>query len=406
MSELLDWVERAQAARAKGDDKLAAIAWAMVSSLDPASADARHNLGNALAGLGRLVEAAQSFLDAIELEPGRADSRISLGSVLLDLGQTQDALAILDEALSLEPHAIPGLWNKSLALLRRGDYQQGLRLFENRLLRPQSQLPPVEAPLWDGKPLKGRLCVWAEQGVGDVLHFARYLALVVDKTDKTILLVHPELVRLTAFNFPQIEVRPIGHAVEADRQIALMSLAGLFGVYGPTPPYIAADPDLAAFWKLRLGDGSLKAGIAWQGNPLHPADARRSFKIEDMAPVLDINGVRFVSLQVGAEEEPPAKVENFTHRLTDFAETAAVVANLDLVIAPDTALAHLAGAMNKPCWVGLRKGGDWRWGDTGGSTPWYPSLKLFRQEQLNGWQAPMANMALALRALLAMNAVP
>lgn len=406
MSELQDWVERAQTARAKGDDKLAAISWAMVSTLDPASADARHNLGNALAGLGRLLEAAQNFLDAIDMDPKRADSRISLASVLLDLGQTQDAHAILDEALAIEPHSILGNWNKSLALLRSGDHKQGLRLFENRLLRPQSQQPPLDAPLWNGKPFDGSLCVWAEQGIGDVLHFARYLLLAKAKAKKTILLVHHELESLLAKNFPDVEVRRFGQAVKADRQIALMSLAGLFGPYGPTPPYIAADSDLAGFWRLRLNDGPMKVGIAWQGNKKHPADARRSYGLQALAPVLDIDDVRFVSLQVGADEEPPAKVENFTHRLIDFSETAAVLANLDLVITPDTALAHLAGAMNKPCWVGLRKGGDWRWGDEGATTPWYPSMKLFRQEQINNWQAPMANMALALRALLAVNAVP
>lgn len=406
MSELSNWVERAQEARAKGDDKLAAISWAMVTNLDPSSADARHNLGNALAGLGRLIEAAQNFLDAIEMDPKRADSRVSLGSVLLDLGQTNDALAILNEALEQDPGSLAAGWNKALALLRLGDFKQGLRLFENRLLRPQSPPPPVAAPLWDGKRFDGSLCVWAEQGLGDVLHFARYLSLLKDKAAKIVLLVHPELQSLLAVNFPFVEVLPLGADINADRQIALMSLAGIFGVFGPAPPYIAADPEKSQFWELRLKDERLRVGLAWRGNPLHPADARRSFGLEPLAPLLDVDKVRFVSLQVDAQEEPPALVENFTHRLKDFSETAAVVANLDLVITPDTALAHLAGAMGKPCWVGLRKGGDWRWGDEGGSTPWYPSAKLFRQERLYDWQAPMANMALALRATLAMRAIP
>lgn len=406
MSELIEWVERAQQARARGDDRQAALAWAMVTTLDPGSADARHNLGNALAGMGRLLEAAQNFLDALDLEPARADSRVSLGSVLLDLGQTEDANAILDEALAIDPTSVAANWNKSLALLRKQEWKAGFRLFENRLLRMQSLPAPIEAPLWDGKKLDGRLCVWAEQGVGDAIHFARYLKQAQELAAKTILLVHPELVSLLAFSFPNIEVLAFGTPIEAERQIPLMSLAGLFGVFGPSTPYLAADPERAQAWCSRLDDKRLKVGLAWQGNPLHPADTRRSFGLPALETLLAIDDVRFFSLQVGKADEPPAKVDNFTHRLTDFAETAAVLTHLDLVISPDTALAHLCGAMSKTCFVGLRIGGDWRWGDTGGESPWYPSLKLFRQEEFNDWRAPMAKMALALRALLALRAVP
>ncbi len=406
MSELMGWVKQAEAANARNDSKQAAIAWAMVTVLDPASADARHNLGNALATLGRPLEAAQNFLDAIEIDPKRADSRVSLGSILLDLGQTANAKAILDEALELDPASLQGAWNKSLVLLRQGDWKQGLRLFETRLLLTQAMQPPVEAPLWDGLPFDGTLCVWAEQGIGDALHFARYLTPVAERVRKVILLVHPELVLLLKHNFPAIDVLALGYPVEAERHIPLMSLAGLFGVFGPTPPYLQAEPERIEAWRLRLGGSDFKIGLAWKGNPEHPADDRRSYGLEALAPLLAVEGVRFISLQTGAGREPPPQVENFTNQLTDFSETAAVVSYLDLVIAPDTALAHLCGAMNKPCWVGLRLGGDWRWGDAGKESPWYPSMKLFRQEQMYDWNAPMANMALALRALLAMRAAP
>jgi tetratricopeptide (TPR) repeat protein len=326
--------------------------------------------------------------------------------VLLDLGQTKDALSILNEALELDPASVPAAWNKSLALLRAGDLKQGLRLFESRLLHPQSMQPPVTAPLWDGKAFDGALCVWAEQGLGDVLHFARYLGLAAERAKKVILLAHPELTSLLQFNFPGIEILAFGAEVSADRQIPLLSMAGLFAAFGPSPPYLAADPALVDLWGIRLQGAAFKIGLAWRGNPDHPADARRSFGLEPLAPLLAVDGIRFVSLQVGGADEPPPVVENFAHRLTDFSQTAAVVSHLDLVITPDTALAHLCGAMNKPCWVGLRLGGDWRWGDTGGETPWYPSLKLFRQERLNDWATPVANMTLALKALLALRAVP
>jgi hypothetical protein len=291
--------------------------------------------------------------------------------------------------------------------LRQGDWQQGFRLFENRLLRPQSMQPPVEAPLWDGKPFGGTLCLWAEQGMGDALHFARYLGPVAGQVRKAVLLVHPELVSLLQFSYPNIEVHPFGAAVQADRHFPLLSLAGLSGVFGPVPPYIGADPERIEAWRLRLDGPGIKIGLAWRGNPDHPADQRRSYGLEPLKHVLECEGVRFVSLQVGAPEDyPPPQVENFAHRLTDFSETAAVVSYLDLVITPDTALAHLCGAMNKPCWVGLRTGGDWRWGDNGSTTPWYPSLKLFRQERMHDWTAPMASMTLALRALLEMRIAP
>ncbi|CAA6604458.1 hypothetical protein MTBLM1_30051 [Rhodospirillaceae bacterium LM-1] len=402
MSELMGWVKQAWDARARNDNKQAAIAWAMVTALDPASADAKHNLGNALAALGRPFEAAQNFLDAIEIDPKRADSRVSLGSILLDLGQTANAKAIIDEALELDPASIQGAWNKSLVLLRQGDWQQGLRLFETRLLLERAMQPPVEAPLWDGLPFDGSLCVWAEQGIGDALHFARYLIPAAERVGKLTLIVHPELIGLLKHVFPAFEILPFGSPVTAERHVPLLSLAGLFGVFGPLPPYVQADPERIDAWRPRLDGSDFKIGFAWQGNPEHPADARRSYGLESLAPLLAFEGIRFISLQTNAEREPPPQVENFTHRLTDFSETAAVVSYLDLVITPDTALAHLCGAMNKPCWVGLRLGGDWRWGDAGKESPWYPSMKLFRQEQLHDWGTPMANMALALRALLAM----
>ncbi|TAN51615.1 MAG: tetratricopeptide repeat protein [Rhodospirillales bacterium] len=403
MSELLEWAERAETASARKDFKRAAMAWAMVTALDPASADAKHNLGNALAPLGRHFEAAYCFLDALEIEPERADTRISLGSVLLDLGQTADANAILKEAMEIDPSSALAAWNRSLALLRLGQWQEGFRLFENRLLCPGAMPPPVEAPLWDGKHFDGTLAVWAEQGMGDAIHFARYLKQIPKRVKETILLVHPDLVSLFAFSFPMIKVLPLHETVKADRQIALLSLAHLFGFSGPVPPYLEADPDHIEAWRAELSGSELKVGIAWRGNPNHPADERRSCGLDTLTPVLAIQDVRFISLQVDATgEEPPPPIENVTHRLTDFAQTAAVISHLDLVIAPDTALAHLAGAMNMPCWTALRFGGDWRWGDAGETTPWYPKMRLFRQERSQDWTAPMANLSLALWALRAL----
>ncbi len=400
MSELQEWVERATAARARNDNKGAALAWAMVTALDPSSADARHNLGNAMAALGRRVEAAQNYLDALELDPGRADTRISLGSVLLDLGQTADATTLLKEALEIEPSSVLAAWNLSLALLRQGQWQSRFRLFENRLLCPGAMTPPVDAPLWDGRNFEGTLAVWAEQGMGDVLHFARYLKPALERVKRLILLVHPGLVSLFAFNFPKAEIHAIGTEIRADRQIALLSLANLFGVFGDLPPYLAANPETIEKWQPRLNGPEFKVGIAWRGNPEHPADERRSFEVGALDPVLAVQGIRFLSLQVGQAEEPPPQVENFTHRLTDFSETAAVVSYLDLVITADTALAHLAGAMNKPCWTVLRFGGDWRWQDAGESSPWHPSMRLFRQERPYDWAPPMNELAQALEVAL------
>ncbi|HUB26664.1 MAG TPA: tetratricopeptide repeat-containing glycosyltransferase family protein [Tepidisphaeraceae bacterium] len=359
---------------------------------------AHYNLGMAMENLGRFDLAAAAYEQALRLDPGYADAANNLANVLQSAGRLDEAIAAYRRAVEMRPQFAWAHWNLGLALLARGEYAEGWREFEWRLKvnEPGHPRPNFSQPRWDGGELCGRrILLWTEQGFGDMIQFARYIALVVARGGKPIIYCPNNLVRLFQ-RFGGVEVLERGQPLPAfDVECPLMSLPLVVGTTMQTipdsVPYLSGEVEM---WGSRLiADGRRRVGLAWSGRRL--PDPRRTVPAEQLLPLAAARGVRWISLQRAEAETPhslpPAELamDDWTGELRDFADTAALVHHLDLVITIDTAVAHLAGAMGKPVWLMLPLVADWRWTPSGESTPWYRSMRLFRQERFGDWAAPI-----------------
>ncbi len=381
------------------------------SELKPDYAEAFANLGHALRAVGRAEEAEAACRRAIGLAPGFATAHLNLGLALQDLGKLDESLAQFRAAEVAQPDYAKAIASEAIVLLQRGDFAAGWEKYEARWRI--GDLPPrnFEEPQWRGEPLAGKtILLHAEQGFGDAVHFLRYVPLVAARGGKVVVEVRRPLIPLVA-RMPGLTVVARGERLpDFDVQCPFMSLPLAFATtldtIPATTPYLAATPERARYWRNRIDVApGLKVGLAWAGSAIHRNDRNRSIPLERLAPLLAIEGVRWFSLQVGPRAadlaaQKGATVADLAPELTDFGETAAVIAALDLVICADTAVAHLAGALGKPAWVMLPFNSDWRWMVGRDNSPWYPSLRLFRQAQPGDWTGVAARMrdALAQRA--------
>jgi Flp pilus assembly protein TadD len=384
--------------------------------LDPDAADAYRNLGAVLTRLARAAEAEPMLRLATRLSPDAPEGYFNLGAALHDLRRLAEADTAYREALRLRPDFAEAHNNRAYSLLLAGRYAEGWREYEWRW-RTKHMAGGVRgfaAPQWMGEPLAGRtLLLHAEQGLGDTLQFCRYAPLVAG-AGRVIIEVQPPLKRLMASLPGPFEVFARGEPLPAfDLHCPLMSLPFALGPTGEaipaTIPYLAAEPSEAARWRRRLaGPAELRVGLVWAGNShlgypeFAAVDARRSIALAALAPLADVAAVRFFSLQKGAPSvqasDPPAgmALSDFTAELNDFADTAALIDGLDLVISVDTSVAHLAGAMGKPVWVLNRYDTCWRWLLNRDDSPWYPSLRLFRQPAPGDWRSVIRKVVEAL----------
>ena len=386
--------------------------------LKPDYATAYVNLGLALQEQGKLDEAAASYGRALSLKPDHAEAYNNLGAALHEQGKLDEAVASYNRAIGLKSDYVDAHTNRSFALLLRENFEQGWQEYEWRLRAKNRVSPTFQQPRWDGSLLNGRsILVHAEQGLGDTIQFIRYLPLVRARGGYVIFKCQPNLFRLLrgCKGFDEIIKQTPTHqsAVRFDIHIPLLSLPGIFGTTLDTIPsdasYITVDPTLVTQWQMRLGHNEdFKIGIVWAGSPKHNMDRRRSCSLADFAPLTDPSdpsptsfwrgviragtpGLTFYSLQKGpasVEVNDPPKgmnIINLADELDDFTDTAAVIANLDLVISVDTAVAHLAGAIGKTVWTLLPFMPDWRWLQKRDDSPWYPSMRLFRQIKPNDW---------------------
>jgi hypothetical protein len=298
-----------------------------------------------------------------------------------------------------------------------GRFREGWADYEWRRVAKKS--PKSNIPTWRGEDLSRRhLLVFGEQGLGDVLQFVRYLLLFSDRTCKITLLVQSNLVRLLRPAIHPIEVASdLEEIHDVDFQCPLMSLPHRFNTeLSSIPnivPYLKAEPELEGRWKSLIGTHGFKIGIAWQGNPDRKVDEERSIPLAEFARLSRMPGIRLISLQrqVGLDQltRLPDDVvvetigEDFDNGPDAFVDTAAIMKNLDLVITSDTSIAHLAGALACPTWVALKYLPDWRWLLDREDSPWYPTVRLFRQSERNGWARVFSNMDRELRALLRLN---
>jgi tetratricopeptide (TPR) repeat protein len=378
--------------------------------LRPQAKEAINNLGLAYADLGRFDQAEHCYWDALRLDPAYADAHANLGNTYKEQGRTNEALACYQLALALEPRSASSRYNRALALLQAGDYTHGWPEYEWRWKR-KSQLPRLmPKPQWDGSALAGKtIFLWCEQGLGDAIMFARFAAQVKQRGGTVIQECPGHLLPLLS-GLPgadQIvpEGRPLPHF---DVHCPLLSLPGLLGTTldtVPTPlPYLQAQPARIERWAGRLpADPALRIGVVWQGNRRMAWDHFRSFPLACLEPVAKIKGVHLISLQkgYGAEQLPRIQSRFAVQDLGPdldaeggaFLDTAAIMSQLDLVITADTSAAHLAGALGVPVWLALSAVCDWRWLYTREDTPWYPTMRLFRQKQVGDWAAVFTRMA-------------
>lgn len=378
-------------------------------ALNPALPEAHNGLGDVLKRRGRLEEAEAVFGRALTARPFYAEAHHNLGLNRQEQGRPRDAVAAFAQAIQYEPALAEAHFAQSLSLLKLGAWPEGWRKYDHRWAQksePMVRLRTYPQPLWTGDAPQGRtILLWPEQGFGDTIQFARFAGEMARLGWKVVLEVPRELSRLLAA-LPDVAVVPEGGGLPPfDVHFPLMSVPARLGVTPDRLPHgldLRADAEATRLWRSRLPGGGLKVGVAWRGNPGHRRDRCRSMSPVAFADFLDQPGIVAVSLQKdGRAEELEAlpagrPLYDAGPDLGDFADTAALVAALDLVISVDTSVLHLAAALGVPCWGLIDHAGDWRWLTGRRDSPWYPSLRLFRQPARGDW----ASVTAAVRAEL------
>lgn len=380
---------------------------------DPGRAEAWENLGALLAKAGRETAALAAFDAAQALRPGPGLDA-ARGAALIALGRPRAAVPALDRAMAARPDDAGLHWNRAFAQLLAGDWAAGWESFEWRR-RDDRAAPPwrrFPQPVWTGEDPAGRtILLYAEQGLGDTIQFLRYVPLVAARGARVVLEVQPPLLRLARRVEGAATVLARGEALPGfDLECPLMSVPRAVGTTPDTVPaavpYLRPEPERVAHWGGRIGPGGdLKVGLVWAGNPRFPGDRLRSPRLAPLAPVLAVPRVRFVGLQVGPGRDDLATVDlppgfaDLGAEVADFADTAAAMANLDLVVSSCTGPAHLAGALGVPLWVMLPFAPDWRWMLGRDDSPWYPTARLYRQRRVGDWSDVAARVAADLAAL-------
>ena len=379
-------------------------------AMRPDFAQAYGNRANALVELNRPAEALADYDRAIADKP-YASALVNRGLALNYLDRPDEALESFDRAIALEPGMAQGHWNKALLCLALGDFEHGWHDYEWRWRGATDLVPRAfTQPQWHGENLAGKtILLHAEQGFGDSIQFVRYLPLVKAKAGKVILEVPESLLPLIGDLANGVTMLTRGDVLPAfDLHCPLMSLPLAFGTtlasIPASVPYLHAPAGRVDAWHARLSSMARpRVGLVWSGRPDHKNDHNRSIALSRLEPLLSVAGVAFVSLQREYREtDLPAlgrlPVLRLDDALADFAETAAVISELDLVITVDTAVAHLAGAMAKPLWLLLPQIQDWRWMRGRTDSPWYPSARLFRQSQIGDWDGVISAVAQELAA--------
>lgn len=422
MSEYHVELTNSAAERHAADDLAAAEQeYRLALSHSPEHVPALINLGYLCADTGRLSEAIDLLTRAIQLDPNNHAAQLNLGFAMELSGRYDEQLACYARAAELAPQSAGARFGHATALLLNGDFERGWEEFEFRWgIQPlASGRRNFVQPLWAGEDIRGRtILLHAEQGYGDTVQFVRYVPLVAATGATVILAVQPRLIRLLQSLEGVARLIPDDGAPIPDFDVhsPLLSLPRAFRTRAESipaqVPYLAADPENVAFWaSCTTYTRDMRVGLVWSGNPakfdrrLARTNLRRSVALAELRPLAPIPGVQYYSLQKGEHAEdalqPPDGMNliDLTDAIRDFADTAALIENLDLVVTVDTAVAHLAGALGKPVWVLSRVDGCWRWLRERSDSPWYPTLRLYRQRELNRWDAVIDEVARDLTAL-------
>ncbi|MDB5299493.1 MAG: Tetratricopeptide 1 repeat-containing protein [Phycisphaerales bacterium] len=407
------------AARAAGDFEESLSALQRAQKMAPRDAGIGHELGLTLEKLGRLDEAVACYRQAIDagLSPDalRARAFQNLGNVLLQQGKRAEAWVAVEQALHLNPQYALAHMSRASLLFLNGDFQPAWREYEWRWRCKgfPAKWPNWPQPLWDGSDLAGReILLWFEQGRGDSIQFARYVPLVAGRGGRVSVLCPPELKALFATlpGSPHL-VLDGEKGPPFSTHAPLLSLPRIFDTRLNTipanVPYLFADPARFAVWRKRIADRgtgqAFRVGLVWSGNPKQHGDPNRWMTLAHLSPLMATAGVEFYSLQKGERgmdvqsAGPEFRIIDWTADLHDFADTAALIDCLDLVITIDTSVAHLSGAMGKETWTLLQFAADFRWLAEGDRSPWYPTMRLFRQENFGDWPGVVRRVSDELR---------
>lgn len=371
-------------------------------TLAPDDPELHNNLGATYEALSQNEQAGACYLRAISLKPDYPQPYNNLGNIALSALELDKALTYYQKSLTLDPNLADAHMNQGLVHLLRGEFEAGWPEYEWRRFATseKNKYQTFSKPEWTGESLNGkRILLCAEQGLGDTIQFVRYAKLVKDMGATVILQCQPPLTRLLQMaSGIDILIDTDTPLPEFDTYVPLLSLPKLLGTKIDTiphpEPYLAAQTSAKVYWANRLKDEKrLKIGFAWAGNPTHRNDRNRSCALEWFLALAKIPNTLFFSFQKGPRSIEPAQgaasdysnIIDFTNELNDFADSAALLANLDLLITVDTSLAHLAGSIGVPTWVALPFCPDWRWLLDRSDSPWYTNLKLFRQAEANDW---------------------
>lgn len=404
------WNNRGVALSALGGPDEALASFDRALALAPGFRDALVNRGAALRALGRADEALAACDQILAIEPHDIDALVNRGCALRDLGRPAEALDLFRQAAALDPGHVEAHWSLALQLLSAGRPEEGWPLFEWRWRRPEFRplLGRFAAPPWLGdQPLAGKtLLLHFEQGLGDSLQMMRYAPLAAAQGARVVLAVQTALVPLVR-DLPGVaQAAGEGEPLPTfDLHCPLMSLPLAFGA-GPdgapwNGPYIDAPAEAAHQWRMRLGPPrGRRIGLVWSGNPRHLNDRNRSMPLSALAPLLAMGGEFHALHQTFAPADRDRlaglNIADHAAELTDFGQTAGLIAQLDGVVTVDTAVAHLAAAMGKSVLILLPYVADFRWGNAGAATPWYPSARLLRQIRPGDWSAPVAEACASL----------
>ena len=386
--------------------------------LQPNAVAAYLELGNIVRELRDFDEALRCYQRVIELDPNQRESHLmGMAQTYTDLLRFDEALNCYEALLRTNPNSVSGHWNYALLLLLLGRYKEGWDEYEWRWQTPLWQRQPwgkFDKPLWNGEPLTNRtILVYAEQGLGDAIQFVRYLQPLIAQAGQVVFHCPKELMGLfKRISGLQVEVRDYNMARQQsfDFHLPLVSLARIMGTTVETipadVPYLQTDSERVDLWSRRIKHEGFKVGLVWGGAVNNPSNRIRSVALELLAPLINISGVVFYSLQKGVESESKRVVEEWNiidlaPELNDFEDTVAAIENLDLVITVDTAVAHLAGALGRPVWTLIYQPTEWRWLLWRDDSPWYPTMRLFRQSfEEPCWPPVIERVAEALRQVV------
>jgi Tfp pilus assembly protein PilF len=386
--------------------------------MHPDYAEGHNNLGFAHQKLGRHAEALACFERSLALQPDYAEAHNNRGHSLHKLRRFDDALASFERAMALRPNYFDAMWNRGLVRLLTGQMPEGWHDIESRWRREgyQSYPAPRDSLPWQGEDLSGQsIAVFVEQGYGDMFMLCRYLLTLIEAGADVTFAAPRVIHRLLSTLSPKLRLQHTVHAGDPARyHCTLFSLPAVMGTrletIPVTVPYLAAEPALVEAWRARIGTHGLRVAISWQGNPAGDVDIGRSLPLAALAPLAKVPGVRLISIQHQhgldqLKQLPEGMVvetlDNFNTGEDGFVDTAAVMQCVDLVITTDSAPAHLAGALGVPVWTLLMEVPDWRWLMDRDDSPWYPNMRLFRQQTAYGWGAVVQQLATELTRMAA-----